>query len=107
MFTVELSDLAEADIQRAFTWWRDNRSSEQAHRWYRAVKRALGTLREIADRCAPAMEANLHPLGLRQLHFGAGRRPTHRVIFVVDGSRVVVYRIRHAAQATLESDDLP
>jgi hypothetical protein len=68
--------------------------------------RAIATLRDIADRCAPAIEADLHPLGLRQLLFGLGRRPTHRIIFLVDGKRVIIYRIRHTAQATLDFDDL-
>lgn len=76
-FTVELTDLAEADIRQAFVWWRDNRSSEQAHRWYKSIQRAIATLQDLADRCPPAMEAGLHPLGLRQLLFGVRGRATH------------------------------
>jgi plasmid stabilization system protein ParE len=37
MYRVEITEVAEADIQSQFDWWRLNRSSDQAHRWYREI----------------------------------------------------------------------
>jgi plasmid stabilization system protein ParE len=73
MFQVVITEPAEQDIQAAFTWWRDNRSADQAARWYEKIIPAIATLREMPDRCPRASENDLHPLGLRELHFGIGR----------------------------------
>lgn len=106
MFQVIIADPAEQDIQAAYTWWRDNRSAEQAARWYQKILPAISTLREMADRCPFAVENDLHPHGLRELHFGSGRRPTHRIVFAIEGSIVTILRVRHAAQRELRLEDL-
>jgi plasmid stabilization system protein ParE len=106
MFKLVITDLAEGDIQQAYDWWRDRRSSEQAARWYERIQPAIGTLRKMADRCPHSPETDLHPLGLRELYFGLGRRPSHRIVFTIDGTTVTVLRVRHSAQRPLTADDL-
>ena len=97
---------ADRDIQEAFEWWRDHRSSDEAARWYSQIVLAIETLRKSPEGCPPARESDLHPLGLRELHFGIGRRPTHRIVFTIDGDIVVVLRVRHSARRDLTVDDL-
>jgi plasmid stabilization system protein ParE len=97
---------AEQDISAAYRWWRDHRSIEQADRWYRGIQEAIAVLPTTATRHPQAPESDLHPSGLRQVHFGLGRRPTHRVVFAIDGDTESVVRVRHASQDALTRDDL-
>jgi plasmid stabilization system protein ParE len=43
---------------------------------------------------------------MRELHFGVGARPTHRVIFTIVKQTVVVLAVRHAAQNVLRPEDI-
>ncbi|MGE0378526.1 MAG: type II toxin-antitoxin system RelE/ParE family toxin [Planctomycetaceae bacterium] len=106
MFDVTITEPAEQDIHNAYEWWRDHRSADEAARWYENIIPAIDTLRELPDRCPLAPETDLYPSGLRELHFGIGRRPTHRIIFTIEGTTVVVLRVRHSAQRDLRRDDL-
>lgn len=107
MFEVELTDVAEADIENSYLWWSTNRSANEATRWYAEACRVIATLRVMPERCSPATESKLSIVGVRQLSFGIGKRPTHRIVFVIDGARVVVLRVRHHAEGWLSLSDLP
>lgn len=105
-YEVEISKPAENDIRVAFEWWRNNRSADEAERWYDMIIPAIATLSENPDRCPLTQETELLPTGLRQLLFGAGRKTTHRIVFTIDGERVVILRVRHVAQHDLTEADL-
>ena len=106
MYEVRITEPAESDIQAAFSWWKDNRSAEQAARWLDSIYHAIATLGRMPDRCSRAQESYLGKGNYRQLLFGVGRRLTHRVVFATEGETVFVPRARHVAQADLGSDDL-
>lgn len=106
MAKVILSGPAKRDIRAAFEWWKENRSAEQADRWFRGILDAARSLRTNPERCAVAVESDLLPQGIRQLLYGLGARPTHRLVYTIDGSKVVVLRVRHASQDTPGRDDL-
>ena len=106
MFRLEISEPAERDIYSAYDWWRSNRSEEQANRWYTEIHKSIQALRKTALQCPLAAESKLHPRGLRQMNFGIGRRPTHRIIFVVDEDSVRIVRVRHSSQRSLQEEDL-
>ena len=89
---------AKADLRHAVAWWSENRSKEQALRWYDGIRDAIDTLADHPQRCALARENPKSDNELRELHFGLGSRPTHRVIFVIDPDAVRVLAVRHAAQ---------
>jgi plasmid stabilization system protein ParE len=105
MFDVVITPEADADIQAAYEWWRDNRSAEQALRWYEAIYPAIDTLRTMPTRCPPARERDAHPGDLRQLSFSLGRRPTHRIVFVIEERTVTIVRVRHTSQRDLRPDE--
>jgi len=107
MFHVIITEPAEADIRNAFEWWRDHRSANEAQRWYDNIIAAIAALRELPERCPLSPETDLHPSGLRELHFGVGRHPTHRIVFTIKASSVIVLRVRHSAQRDLTQEDLP
>ena len=106
MARVIITGPANRDLQEAYEWWAENRSAEQAKRWYIGIREAIRSLRNKPERCATAAENDLLPEGLRQLNFGLGRRATHRIIFTTEGNTVVVLRIRHASQDALSLGDV-
>ena len=105
-YRVIITKSAERDIRQAVIWWRDNRSADQAERWYEKIHPAIATLAEHPERCPISPETELLPTGLRQLHFGLSRKTTHRIIFTIDGGTVTVLRVRHVAQRDLDFDDV-
>jgi|tagenome__1003787_1003787.scaffolds.fasta_scaffold19282435_1 plasmid stabilization system protein ParE len=106
MHPLQITEPAERDIRSAHDWWSRNRSTEQADRWYNNVYKAIETLRSMPERCPPAPESKLYPSGLRQVSFGIGKRPTHRIVFTVEQDLVTILRVRHASQQNLTADDL-
>jgi plasmid stabilization system protein ParE len=106
MYNVRISEPAEHDIRAAFELWRDNRSAEQATRWYIGIRKAISSLRDTPERWALAPETDLLPQGIRQLLFGLRRRPTHRIVFTIVDQDVTILRVRHAAQDELRLDDI-
>jgi hypothetical protein len=57
-------------------------------------------------RCPRAFEADSPDQEIRQLAFGLGRHPTHRIVFTVADDLVTILRVRHAAQNALSERDL-
>ena len=90
----------------AFSWWAKHRSSEQAGRWLAGIERTINRLEENADQHPLAAESPRFPEEIRQLNFGLGRRPTHRVLFSIRPKSIYVFSVRHVAQGTIEPDDL-
>ncbi|MCU0713288.1 MAG: hypothetical protein MUC43_14605 [Pirellula sp.] len=56
MFRVLLSDAAQSDIRNNVTWWSENRSREEAERWYIAVMEKIYSLEQLPLRCPIALE---------------------------------------------------
>ena len=106
MARVIITGPAKRDIQVAYDWWAENRSAEQAIRWYVGIHAAIHSLRKMPERCAMAAESDLLTQGIRQLLFGLRRRATHRIVFTIEDSTVVVLRVCHSSQDALSWDDL-
>mgnify|MGYP002082899682 FL=1 len=106
MYRIVITGPASRDIQEAYDWWAENRSRDQATRWYLAIHNSIALLQEHPQRCSLAPEADLQASGVRQFLFGTGRRRTHRIVFGIDGNTVVIFRVRHTSQDALVFDDL-
>ena len=100
-YDVNLTDRAEQNWREAYEWYAE-RSREAAEVWYEALRAALDSLKHDPERCPFADENSRFPTELRQLNFGSGRKITHRVVFAIRPSNVVIYAIRHVAQAEWE-----
>ena len=100
---IEITEPARADIQEAFDWWAKNRSATQAASWYEQVFEAITTLKRMPERCPLVPEVELSRAGVRQVLFGTGNHPTHRVVFLFDNDVdiVTILRVRHHAQNNL------
>ena len=88
---------AEQNILAALTWYQKNAPDVSA-RWHKSLNSTLRRLRENPDQFPLAHETETFPYRLREVLFGAGRRKTHRILFVVRPNAVVIYAIRHVAQ---------
>src|SRR5882672_2942401 len=106
MYEVRITEPAEQDIQASFAWWRDHRSAGEAQRWYESIYPAIDTLTKMPQRCPRARESPIYPGELRELYYTIGRRPTHRIVFAIDGESVVILRVRHASQRDLQAEEL-
>lgn len=106
MFKVVITGPAKLDIQSAYDWWAKNRSAADAIRWYTGIFESIKSLEDMPERCPLAPETALVKQGLRQLHYGIGASPTHRIVFTIDENEVVVLRIRHSAQDRLDVSEL-
>jgi plasmid stabilization system protein ParE len=105
-FIVVTSARAERDIENAARWWASERSALQAGRWLAGLRKRIASLSKSPDRCPRAAEHAKIGSDLRELHFGLGARPTHRVIFIVRADFVLILAVRHMAQDELSATDL-
>ena len=105
-YRVLLTERARRDLEAACTWWAQNRSHEQAQRWYAGFAAAIRSLRQNPERCPRAQESEALPFELRQLNYGLGRRPTHRAVFTIREDVVAILRVRHLAQDRLSPGNL-
>jgi plasmid stabilization system protein ParE len=105
-YHVIITDRAEADIQHAFDWWSENRSREQATRWYEGIYPAIESLARSPRRFGYASERELVPTLLRQMPYGIARKPSHRILYTIDGDDVIILRVRHVAQAAFAPGEL-
>jgi plasmid stabilization system protein ParE len=84
---VIIAPRVEAEFREIYRWWGANRSLEQAKRWQRGIEKAILGLSTNAQLHGLAPENADFPIEVRQLLFGLGRRPTHRVLSPFDRNR--------------------
>ena len=105
-YEVYVTDKASRQLEAAARWWAENRSVEQARRWYDGFVAAIRSLAKNPQQFPLAPETDAFPIAMRQLVYGLGRKKTHRAVFAVRPDRVVVYAVRHLAQDEITPDDL-
>ena len=105
-YRVIITRRAEREMQDVARWWAANRSAEQARRWLAGLDEQLRTLADSPMRCPLAAEQAQIPFEIRELHYGLGRRMTHRAVFTIRDDQVLVLTIRHGAQDRLQPEDL-
>lgn len=103
-FQVELTPIAEAQIEKAYCWYRE-RNPEFADSWFRGLMNAIAKLQEKPQRCVLAVEHEIFPEQVRQLLYGKSKN-IYRVLFAIRDTTVYVLYVRHSAQAPLTVDDL-
>jgi plasmid stabilization system protein ParE len=106
IYRVVTSERAAWEIEEQAAWWAKERSVEQADRWYQGIRAAIAGLATSPQRRAIAVEGSLFPYEIRELHYGLGSKPTHRVIFTITAETVLVLTVRHVARRWLNPEDL-
>ena len=105
-YHVNVTGLAKDDIWQNYRWWGENRSQEQAARWFLGIDAFILNLANTADQYSLATEPVLKERGIRQAAFGVGRRATHRIIFGIVDQVVIIYRVRAFKQDAIGVDKL-
>lgn len=105
-YTVVVTERAAKELEETTAWWARERSTEQAFRWYSKIRAKIETLAQHPQRCGLAAESQDFHYELRELHFGVGSKPTHRVLFTIAATTVVVLTVRHVAQSAVQPRDL-
>jgi plasmid stabilization system protein ParE len=103
---VVTTERAARDIEDIAAWWARERSAEQAWRWYQGIRQAIAGLATSPERYAVAPEAGVVGYEIRELHYGLGSKPTHRVVYTIVQKTVLVLTVRHAARGPLQPLDL-
>ncbi|NJN92412.1 MAG: type II toxin-antitoxin system RelE/ParE family toxin [Leptolyngbyaceae cyanobacterium SL_5_14] len=103
-FQVEITPVAEAQIEHAYRWYRELNPGF-ADRWFRGLMNAIATLQEKPQRCALAVEHEIFPEEVRQLLYGKVKN-VYRVLFTIRDATVYVLYVRHSAQAPLTLNDV-
>ena len=106
MAPVLISRRAVGDVQRAHDWWAEHRSAEQAARWYDGLMRAIHRLSAKSLEYPLANESEGVAIEIREMLFGLGRRPTHRVLFIIRPESILILCVRHVAQDVVPPDEL-
>jgi plasmid stabilization system protein ParE len=105
-YRVTILPRAKRQLAEHAIWWARNRSAEQALRWLAGLEVALQSLCESPERWPAARESDAFAAEIRELHYAVRGKPTHRALFEVRDEEVIVYSVRHLAQADLSKDDL-
>ncbi|MBL1173607.1 type II toxin-antitoxin system RelE/ParE family toxin [Pantanalinema sp. GBBB05] len=106
-YRIEISSVAEAEVDGAFLRLSQVSSPTQASQWYSELLQAIESLSRSPKRCALARENEYFSQEIRQLLYGQGRN-SYRILFtVLEGQNVSTVRIlhiRHASQQTIGED---
>ena len=99
-FRVEITPQAEADLDEGYRYIAGD-SPGNALRWWLLLYDLIERLSLFPEGCSLAPENEAVPFEVRQKLCG-----NYRILFTIDGNRVVVLRLRHAARLPLEPGDL-
>ncbi len=103
-FLVEITPIAEAQIEQAYQWYRQQ-NPEFADQWFRSLMNAIAILQEKPHRCSLAIEHEIFSEEVRQLLHGKSKN-TYRILFTIRGTNAYVLYIRHSSQAPLTEADI-
>ncbi|WP_309728653.1 type II toxin-antitoxin system RelE/ParE family toxin [Chamaesiphon sp. OTE_75_metabat_556] len=103
-FQVEITPIAEAQIEQAYRWYREL-NPEFADLWFRGLMNTIATLQEKPQRCSLAIEHEIFPEEVRQLLFGKAKN-IYRVLFTIRDDTVYALYVRHSSQVPLTLNDI-
>ncbi len=107
IYRVEITPTAERDVREITDWYRQTSGEAAvAQKWANGFALTIDGLSIDPHRHPLAREFEQLSEVVREVHFGSGRRPIHRIIFEIREETVFVLRVWHYAQRDLTPDDL-
>ena len=104
---VVIAPLALQQLREEADWYREqSHSDELASAWLDGFLELLLSLQFDPDRHPLARESRRFPVEVREVHYGSGRKKTHRALFQIQGAEVHVLTVRHIAQADVVPESL-
>ena len=104
-YAVRMTEEAERLLEETMGWYAD-RDHDVAVKWYHGFAEAIQSLAQNPQRHGLARENEEFPYNLYAMHYGSGKRMTHRAVFHIGEDFVEVLTIRHHAQQDLSPDDV-
>jgi plasmid stabilization system protein ParE len=99
-FEVKYTARAQNDLDDILGWLLAKGAGETGLRWFRGLRKAVGTLTELPHRRMLARENDSVPFEMRQLLYG--HKPhVYRILFTVEGNTVFILGIRHGRRESL------
>ncbi len=96
---LKFTDEAAEQLLSIAKWYAEtSQSLEVAVGRYDGFLDELETLEENPHRGGLARENDKFEFELRELHYGSGKKSTHRALYRVIGNRIEILSIRHHAQ---------
>jgi plasmid stabilization system protein ParE len=106
-YRLEITDRAAAQLLSQAEWYAEaSHSPEIATAWYDGFLAEIAGLEQNPWRGPLAPEANAFAFELREIHYGSGKRLTHRALYRVVGNTVQVLSVRHYAQQPVNPGEL-
>ncbi|MGL5035234.1 MAG: type II toxin-antitoxin system RelE/ParE family toxin [Microcystaceae cyanobacterium] len=111
-YPIEISSIAEEEMDKAFLGLAQVLSPTKAKQWYSGLLHIIKSLSQMPKRCPLARENQYFNQEIRQLIYGRGHN-CYRVLFTIIEekglSKVRILHVRHAAQRTIgeKQDDPP
>jgi len=99
-FRVETTAEAEREGEAILEWLLSQHAGEAGIRWFLALEDAIASLANFPERCPLASENARFPFEIRQLLYGS-KPHRYRILFTIDGDRVIVLHIRHGRRQHL------
>lgn len=104
-YQVHLTDKAQRDVDSVLQWFDDQAAHAAGTRWFAQLMAQVATLESHPERCPLAAEAADLGLEIRELLFGR-KRVRYRLLFQIEGRRVLILRVWHGARDSLSQEDL-
>ena len=106
-YRLKITDKAKEQLLSIARWYLEtSRSVDVATAWYDGFISELESLEQNPWRGSVAPENDFFDFELRELHYGSGKRVTHRALYRIVDSTIEVLSIRHHAERPLGSEGL-
>lgn|SRR5690606_9779346 len=106
-YRLSIAAQVRGQLNQAAEWYRQTSGyTDIGDEWAAGFVDAIESLRTDPARHPLAKEAQKLGVELRELHYGSGKRRTHRALFLIREDVVDVLAIRHSAQRDVAADDL-
>jgi plasmid stabilization system protein ParE len=101
-YQIEISSVAEAEIDAVFLRLSQAASPDSARQWHDGLLKAIASLSTMPNRCAIARENEYFSQEIRQLLYGKNRN-AYRILFTVleEFSTVRIPHVRNSSQSAI------
>ena len=100
---VLVTEKAERQLHAAADWYAEQ-NPHVADEWFAGISAAIIDLADNAERFGLARESETLGFELRERRYGLGKRITHRILFVIRGTTILVHQVRHVAQQNITEE---
>lgn len=102
-FSIEYTRTAEGELLEVFSWIRE-RAPVAAEKWRTGVISKVNAIAADPFAFRKARDSSRLPVEVRQVLYGK-RRSQYRILYTVNGTRIVILSVRNSFRRPLDPDD--